>query len=1446
MRRSTSTCLLAALVASVAVHTAMATENVRLQNGVTVAPYPTEYPGDTYRYYGGKDTLLDPAQPTANFGRLTEHGLVGGTNRKVLIQFRELHRAVGAGKRIVAARLVLHTVPGAWSTTNQVAIYPLRADWRQGGGSDAVPTAEHWTSTWTHRLYSDDPNRALPWATPGAAAPGVDRAATASQTLSSGQYYNAPQNTWLLAGVKADVERAYANRYTDFGWVIEYTDPASATGQNLFYTCDADDPALRPELLVYYDNELAEPSRVVDLSVAYIRRTPEYHRYDPIYTYKTFHDEGVGTMDAPGFADTQKWPQNGETVTFTAYVKNMGTGANSGPFNYRWKLNGQVIGTGTEAVGIPPYNANNGDPTHNQKSYTVNWTWDADEFPADPHRNSADSRDRVLTFEADYDGQVAEYSENNNALVDYPEAPAMGYWVEASMYRYFNETRNQVGTYSFDDWLQWVIEVWNQTYLENARFAGFAEDGCLERVRIGFIGVVPDGQLCAGGNHNNNCTPNFMLDGEWGFRPDQGYVQKWSRLIEWGLLHECMHQLGMIDLYTMNMEAGTPSTPLRVQVKDGLPFYISRGYYPPFGGLMGGGDTRYSPTYEGRGLTAAWDIGALSSNAGYRRGYYGEELYDLPDTLKLRAVDASGEPIPHAELKIWQSRGGATPDEDVYAWQPIFLGEADADGVVTLPNYSTLDDGFTTYTGHTLKPNPWGRINVVGGNCSLLVRCRGWGQKDYTFMRTEQVNVVFWQAREALGYAPAELTYDLRFEISPTANLGLVNIAQGKTATASGGVASYAIDGNLNTRWQPNPVDVGAYLQVDLGATYDVANVVLVHNGGGGDFFRRFRIECSPTGAFAGEQTYFASEDVNWGLTAGTRRDIDPDNEQLQQTNYAGAPTAARYVRLTCEEAWGSNLAELRIYPALPGNDTTPPATIADLAVGDVSSAVASLHWTTPGDDGLVGVATEYDLRYATFAINAGNFASATPVTNPPQPWKLGNVETYLLKNLTTGTRYWVALKARDDVGNESGLSNVVSFVTTSNLPSVAFETLSTPVDSSFASGLTSSGARLYYLRRDTYAFYESTTGGQTWSQLFGPDMLGGWHGDWMSGLLAYHTDSGYGAGAIYSSQRDASNIQRLVFYDIAGDMWNWTPTYAFFSHSATIVGDEFFALTHAWGWNTGGSTQRVELGAFPAYPAYPDRTGLANILGESGDWFCRGAQLTHTEGRVYGIKNDWTTPNGTGDRVFGFDPADFDPSIFTGVFPDSIHDFGKWQTHGTPAVDYGQLPFEIGYGAVLVGLPADWSVDVGSQGGLFIVAGASPSNNEGWGNPSDIYAIFDVATRSLKTGVLPGISGYGASGTFHDGAVYIKRGGTPSYNTTLWRVTPTGPVACAGDVNCDGQVTFADIDPFVARLGCPATGPACDQPPACPWTNADVNGDGSVTFADIDPFVGRLGAACQ
>jgi hypothetical protein len=76
-----------------------------------------------------------------------------------------------------------------------------------------------------------------------------------------------------------------------------------------------------------------------------------------------------------------------------------------------------------------------------------------------------------------------------------------------------------------------------------------------------------------------------------------------------------------------------------------------------------------------------------------------------------------------------------------------------------------------------------------------------------------------------------------------------------------------------------------------------------------------------------------------------------------------------------------------------------------------------------------------------------------------------------------------------------------------------------------------------------------------------------------------------------------------------------------------------------------------------------------------------------------------------------------------------------------------------------------------------------------------------------------------------------------------FWVSGVTSPAVCRGDMNCDGRVTFADIDLFVEALG--GESAWHQNHPNCPWLNADCSHDERVTFADIDPFVAVIGTTC-
>lgn len=100
-------------------------------------------------------------------------------------------------------------------------------------------------------------------------------------------------------------------------------------------------------------------------------------------------------------------------------------------------------------------------------------------------------------------------------------------------------------------------------------------------------------------------------------------------------------------------------------------------------------------------------------------------------------------------------------------------------------------------------------------------------------------------------------------------------------------------------------------------------------------------------------------------------------------------------------------------------------------AVGQVrtlsTADTITLRWTAPGDDGTIGQASRYDIRYATGPMTEQNFSSTTPVSNPPYPQAAGREETLSVTGLQPATTYYFGLKTADEVPNWSPLSNVAS-----------------------------------------------------------------------------------------------------------------------------------------------------------------------------------------------------------------------------------------------------------------------------------------------------------------------------------------------------------------------------------------------------------------------------------
>ena len=87
-----------------------------------------------------------------------------------------------------------------------------------------------------------------------------------------------------------------------------------------------------------------------------------------------------------------------------------------------------------------------------------------------------------------------------------------------------------------------------------------------------------------------------------------------------------------------------------------------------------------------------------------------------------------------------------------------------------------------------------------------------------------------------------------------------------------------------------------------------------------------------------------------------------------------------------------------------------------------------TLQWTAPGDDGTLGLATLYHMKYSISPINSGNWALANEVPGMPTPMTPGSKQTVVVRGLSRDTTYYFAIRAEDDAGNLALISNVVTW----------------------------------------------------------------------------------------------------------------------------------------------------------------------------------------------------------------------------------------------------------------------------------------------------------------------------------------------------------------------------------------------------------------------------------
>jgi len=452
------------------------------------------------------------------------------------------------------------------------------------------------------------------------------------------------------------------------------------------------------------------PPTGVDLDVTFINRTPLYKAYCVQYLNDAPNQPGRPYL-CPGTEDARRWPAPGEIVTFTAHIINKGTVA-SPAFDYAWHIDGTEVASGTLPALAPAAKIT--------AIYT--WPWG--------HALSPDGQralgEHSMRFTVDPANVISETYENNNSREDRTNAMSFSLYITPEMYEAYNTPVDPKYPFSAEDWLQKQIATMNANFT-NAVYPVTPEGSNL-RVRINTIGITPTAP-----------SPDGQHDGGWFVDADYRHgASAWydpTTDIDWALIHELSHQVSLIDLYAIGVYAAN----VLVTDNNGMPTNFGFGWSN--GGLMGGGETA---PHNNLRLYSSHSAGGASTFAGYRNGYYGSYLFDIPLQNDLRILDNQGNPVSGVQVTVYQRTGpwDSTGQMGVDDTAEI-SGTTDSNGVFPLPNRSA-NGGTVTQNGHVMHDNPFGVVDIIGNQGLFLISLARQEHEEFHWMDITQFNLAYW------------------------------------------------------------------------------------------------------------------------------------------------------------------------------------------------------------------------------------------------------------------------------------------------------------------------------------------------------------------------------------------------------------------------------------------------------------------------------------------------------------------------------------------------------------------------------------------------------------------------------------------------------------------------------------------------------------------------------
>ena len=756
----------------------------------------------------------------------------------------------------------------------------------------------------------------------------------------------------------------------------EYLDETASNGTAYYYAVTTVSTTGTQESGVVC-TEPRTPYDETDLQVVSIARE-QYPRFLATYEWQTVTESGgygpYSFSAATGLAggqtfETQRFPDLGESVTYTATIRNRGTNVFSGPITATWTVGEtSVTGSATNVTLAPGETAT--------YETIVIWTGDSVE----------------LVFEIDL---VDARADNNSLTSDAMAVPFLTY-IDESFIENFRDvwSPTYAGAETDDaiDWLNRHMERFNEM---------FEDAGCDKRVHYNVLEVLEDTDP----DPSIDTTPYAIFPFRYYFDSSDPRTSGYYRPatdIDDGLLHEMGHQLGLIDLYQLDVPASANQ--------------VSGQGYSAVNGLM-----RTCASYLS-------EHSALAMNHWFddAHGYFGQYLFCLPENLQLQILDRTGSPLEGATVRVYQycERPG---EGKVITDQVKFQGLTDADGRYTLPNVP-IDPVLIPEvgTGDVLSDNPFGYVDCVGRNGVFLIGVEFEGQTKFCWLDITEANVAYWHGETETAVFERQLGLGGPVQVQPPQDITEMNAAdweywvEGDTGALSddtldkttnrasirfdtnGGFDNYVrYPATYSAQWDLTQADT---LFIDLKAEnpnlgFQNASPWIRLNSADGSYFEyRYYVDGHAWDVLTECEEWTAFEiplDANASVMSGWRRTTlgTPDMTNISSIEIHADTWDYGFTM------WVDNLHFDLPSPALPGDlngDGLVGSADLDIVRGNWGAFVAAgdLLAGDPSGDGLVGSADLDIVRGGwgtTAAASAESNAPSTAVVGPqPRPTSAG------------------------------------------------------------------------------------------------------------------------------------------------------------------------------------------------------------------------------------------------------------------------------------------------------------------------------------------------------------------------------------------------------------------------------------------------------------------------